>query len=131
MQKIKKRGIRFVMAMILTLSLTACGKDSDLVDVTDLQQYKTDYVGDSPNVVNIVCHQEYPKGYSYDHIEIHSKTKPYGLKVFLKIEPKTEKIEVQLQVNADMTFELIANLGTLDFVNVDTEEIIASYEKSK
>ena len=32
----------------------------------DLTQYKTDYVGDAPNVVDIVSHQEYPKEYSYE-----------------------------------------------------------------
>ena len=48
------------------LSLSACGKtDEDYMNY-DLTQYKTDYVGDAPNVVDIVSHQEYPKEYSYE-----------------------------------------------------------------
>ena len=34
----------------------------------------------------------------------------------------------ELQVNADMTFDLIGNLGTIDYKTADSKEIIASYE---
>ncbi len=96
---------------------------------SDLSQYKTDYVGDSSNVINIVSGQEYPEGYSYDSIEIQSETEPYGLTVFLKDEPSAVKLEDELQVNADMTFDLIGNLGTIDYKTTDSKEIIASYER--
>ena len=33
---------------------------------------------------------------------------------FLKVEPSASKIEDELQVNADMIFDLIGNLGTLE-----------------
>jgi hypothetical protein len=98
-------------------------------EIPDLSQYKTDYVGDSSNVINIVSSQEYPEGYSYDSIEIQSETEPYGLTVFLKDEPSAPKLEDELQVNADMTFDLIGNLGTLDYKIADSKEIIASYER--
>ena len=88
-----------------------------------------DYIGDSSNVINIVSGQEYPEGYSYDSIQIQSETKPYGLTVFLKVEPSAVKIEDELQVNADMTFDLIGNLETLDYKIADSKEIIASYER--
>ena len=39
------------------------------------------------------------------------------------------KLEDELQVNADMTFDLIGNLGTLDYKIADSKEIIASYER--
>ena len=42
----------------------------ELYEIPDLSQYKTDYVGDSSNVINIVSGQEYPEGYSYDSIQI-------------------------------------------------------------
>ena len=38
-------------------------------------------------------------------------------------------IEDELQVNAEMTFDLIGNLGTLDYKIADSKEIIASYER--
>ena len=50
-----------------------------------MSQYKTDYVGDAPKVINIVSGQNYPDGYSYDSIEIQSETEPYELTVFLKV----------------------------------------------
>ena len=62
-------------------------------------------------------------------IQIQSETKPYGLTVFLKVEPSAVKIEDELQVNADMTFDLIGNLETLDYKIADSKEIIASYER--
>lgn len=104
-------------------------KKEKLYEIPDLSQYKTDYVGDSSNVINIVNGQEYPEGYSYDSIEIQSETEPYGLTVFLKDEPSAVKLEDELQVNADMTFDLIGNLGTIDYKTADSKEIIASYER--
>ena len=104
-------------------------KKEKLYEIPDLSQYKTDYVGDSSNVINIVSSQEYPEGYSYDSREIQSETEPYGLTVFLKDEPSAPKREDELQVNADMTFDLIGNLGTLDYKIADSKEIIASYER--
>ena len=53
----------------------------------------------------------------------------YGLTVFLKDEPSAAKLEDELQVNADMTFDLIGNLGTIDYKTADSKEIIASYER--
>ena len=63
------------------------------------------------------------------HSTRQSETKPYGLTVFLKVEPSAVKIEDELQVNADMTFDLIGNLETLDYKIADSKEIIASYER--
>ena len=57
------------------------------------------------------------------------ETEPYGLTVFLKDEPSAVKLEDELQVNADMTFDLIGNLGTIDYKTADSKEIIASYER--
>lgn len=104
-------------------------KKEKLYEIPDLSQYKTDYIGDSSNVINIVSGQEYPEGYSYDSIEIQSETEPYGLTVFLKDEPSAVKLEDELQVNADMTFDLIGNLGTIDYKTADSKEIIALYER--
>ena len=118
--------------MLVTVSImliSACGKKEKLYEIPDLSQYKTDYVGDSSNVINIVSSQEYPEGYSYDSIEIQSETEPYGLTVFLKDEPSASRIADELQVNADMTFNLIGNLGTLEYRIADSKEIIASYER--
>ena len=121
--------IAIMLVAVSIMLISACGKKEKLYEIPDLSQYKTDYVGDSSNVINIVSGQEYPEGYSYDSIQIQSETKPYGLTVFLKVEPSAVKIEDELQINADMTFDLIGNLETLDYKIADSKEIIASYER--
>ena len=118
-----------MLVAVSIMLISTCGKKEKLYEIPDLSQYKTDYVGDSSNVINIVSGQEYPEGYSYDSIEIQSETEPYGLTVFLKAEPSASMLEDELQVNADMTFDLIGNLGTLDYKTADSKEIIASYER--
>ena len=125
----KKKVLAIMLVAMSIMLISACGKEENLYEIPDLSQYKTDYVGDSSNVINIVSGQEYPEGYSYDSIEIQSETEPYGLTVFLKDELSAVKLEDELQVNADMTFDLIGNLGTIDYKTADSKEIIVSYER--
>ena len=125
----KKKVIAIILVVLSIMSVPACGKKEKMYEVPDLSQYKTDYVGDSSNVIKIVSGQDYPEGYIYDSLEIQSEREPYGLTVFLKVEPSAVKIEDELQVNADMTFDLIGNLETLDYKIADSKEIIASYER--
>ena len=125
----KKKVLAIMLVTVSIMLISACGKKEKLYEIPNLSQYKTDYVGDSSNVINIVSGQEYPEGYSYDSIEIQSETEPYGLTVFLKYEPSASRIADELQVNADMTFNLIGNLGTLEYRIADSKEIIASYER--
>ena len=91
-----KKVIPIILFTVSAILLSACGRKEELYEIPDLSQYKTDYVGDSSNVINIVSGQEYPEGYSYDSIQIQSETKPYGLTVFLKVEPSAVKIEDEL-----------------------------------
>lgn len=127
----KKKAFAMILCILSIIFISACGKKEavTLYETPDLSQYKTDYVGDASNVTNIVSRQDYPEGYSYDSIEIQSETEPYGLTVFLKSEPSASMPEDALQVNADMTFDLIGNLGTLDYKIADSKEMIASYER--
>ena len=89
----KKKVLAIMLIAMSIMLISACGKKEKLYEIPDLSQYKTDYVGDSSNVINIVSGQEYPAGYSYDSIEIQSETEPYGLTVFLKDEPSAAKLE--------------------------------------
>lgn len=126
----KRNVIAAALVILSLMSFTACGgRTKELYEVPDLSQYKTEYVGDAPNVVNIVSQQDYPEGYSYDSIEIQSETEPYGLTVFLKAAPAASEIEDELQTNADMAFDLIGNLDTLEYREADSKELIAAYER--
>ena len=66
----KKKVLAIMLVAMSIMLISACGKKEKLYEIPDLSQYKTDYVGDSSNVINIVSGQEYPAGYSYDSIEI-------------------------------------------------------------
>ena len=66
----KKKVLAIMLVAVSIMLISACGKKEKLYEIPDLSQYKTDYVGDSSNVINIVSGQEYPEGYSYDSIEI-------------------------------------------------------------
>lgn len=126
----KERASLTILAIVSVVCLAACGgKAKELYEVPDLSKYKTEYVGDASNVVKIASEQDYPEGYSYDSIEIQSETEPYRLTVFLKEEPSASKIEDELQVNADMVFDLIGNLETLEYREADSKELIAAYER--
>ena len=73
----KKKVLAIMLVTVSIMLISTCGKKEKLYEILDLSQYKTDYVGDSSNVINIVSSQEYPEGYSYDSIEIQSETEPY------------------------------------------------------
>ena len=81
----KRKILAIIPIVMLIISLSACGRKETLYEIPDLSQYKTDYVGDSSNVINIVSKQDYPEGYSYDSIEIQSETKPYEYVAFLEM----------------------------------------------
>ena len=125
----KKEGIASILSIVLIVLTSTCGRKETMYEIPDLSQYRTDYVGDSSKVINIVSRQDYPEGYSYEGIAIQSEKEPYGLTVFLKVEPSATKLEDELQVNADMTFDLIRNLKKLDYKIADSKEMIASYER--
>ena len=88
----KKKVLAIMLVAVSIMLISTCGKKEKLYEIPDLSQYKTDYVGDSSNVINIVSSQEYPEGYSYDSIEIQSETEPYGLTVFLFLDRKSTRL---------------------------------------
>ena len=66
----KKKVLAIMLVAVSIMLISACGKKEKLYEIPDLSQYKTDYIGDSSNVINIVSGQEYPAGYSYDSIAV-------------------------------------------------------------
>ena len=115
----KKKVLAIMLVAMSIMLISACGKKEKLYEIPDLSQYKTDYVGDSSNVINIVSGQEYPEGYSYDSIEIQSETEPYGLTVFLKDEPSVKNMNL-----IDTPFLPDLPVAQLHWIIADKEECI-------
>lgn len=95
----------------------------------NLEQYKTDYVGDNSKVSQLAALQDYPEGYTYDHIEIQSDKEPYQLVVFLKVEKASDKVAEELQSNSQSLFDLIGNLEQVAFVDTTSQEEIAHFTR--
>ena len=56
-----KKVMPIILFTLSAILLSACGRKEELYETPDLSQYKTDYIGDSSNVINIVSGQEYPE----------------------------------------------------------------------
>lgn len=126
------RQIKYILLLVLfMMALTSCNKATKERSLSDLSDYKTDYVGDAPSVVNIVSGLDYPQGYTYDSIEIQSKEEPYGLTVFLNVDAEAAECNLQeaLKENASMTLNLIGNLEILKYKILGSDEVVATYEK--
>ena len=48
------KTLALILSVISITSISSCGKKEALYEIPDLSQYKTDYVGNSSNVINIV-----------------------------------------------------------------------------
>ena len=49
----KKKVLAIMLVTVSIMLISTCGKKEKLYEILDLSQYKTDYVGDSSNVINI------------------------------------------------------------------------------
>ncbi|HFI0787465.1 TPA: DUF4825 domain-containing protein [Streptococcus suis] len=116
-----------LMTILTTIFLSACQPAENEID--SLEQYRTEYIGDSNNVIKIVSLQDYPSGYTYDHIEIRSDEEPYELIIYLKVTEMPDSDYLELEQNSNSIFDLIANLGKVTFVNEETQKEIVSYHK--
>lgn len=94
----------------------------------DLEQYRTDYIGDAPKVSNIAQLLPYPKDYRYSSIELQTRTEPYELIVYLNGKDKAQQED--FESCATTAFNLIGNMGIISFREAESEEIIASFTRS-
>ncbi|WP_392453008.1 DUF4825 domain-containing protein [Streptococcus parasuis] len=116
-----------LLTILTTIFLSACQPAKNEMD--SLEQYRTEYIGDNNNVIKIASLQDYPTGYTYDHIEIRSDEEPYELIIYLKVTEMPESDYLDLEQNSNSIFDLIANLGKITFVNEETQKEIVSYNK--
>ena len=97
------------------------------IDLVDLEQYRTEYIGDAINVSAIAQHLPYPSGYSYSSIELQTSTEPYELIIYLNGEDNVQ--EKELKHCATTAFNLIGNMGIISFRNADSKSVIASFDR--
>ncbi|WP_313166590.1 DUF4825 domain-containing protein [Streptococcus parasuis] len=116
-----------LVTILTTIFLSACQPAKNEMD--SLEQYRTEYIGDNNNVIKIASLQDYPTGYTYDHIEIRSDEEPYELIIYLKVTEMPDSDYLDLEQNSNSIFDLIANLGKITFVNEETQKEIVSYNK--
>ena len=116
-----------LLTILTTVFLSACQPAKNEMD--SLEQYRTEYIGDNNNVIKIASLQDYPTGYTYDHIEIRSDEEPYELIIYLKVTEMHDSDYLDLEQNSNSIFDLIANLGKITFVNEETQKEIVSYNK--
>lgn len=116
-----------LLTILTTIFLSACQPAKNEMD--SLEQYRTEYIGDNNNVIKIASLQDYPTGYTYDHIEIRSDEEPYELIIHLKVTEMPDSDYLDLEQNSNSIFDLIANLGKITFVNEETQKEIVSYNK--
>lgn len=102
--------------------------DTGIVDPPDLEQYRTDYIGDAPKVSAIAQQLPYPAGYIYSSIELQTSAKPYELIVYLDGEGSVQKKD--FESCALTAFNLIGNMGIISFRNVDSQSAIASFYRT-
>lgn len=93
----------------------------------DLEQYRTDYIGDAPKVSNIAQLLPYPKDYRYSSIELQTRTEPYELIVYLNGKDKVQQED--FESCATTAFNLIGNMGIISFREAESEETIASFTR--
>ncbi|MDG4524052.1 DUF4825 domain-containing protein [Streptococcus suis] len=116
-----------LLTILTTIFLSACQPAKNEMD--SLEQYRTEYIGDNNNVIKIASLQDYPTGYTYDHIEIRSDEEPYELIIYLNVTEMPDSDYLELEQNSNSIFDLIANLGKITFVNEETQKEIVSYNK--
>ena len=116
-----------LLTILTTIFLSACQPAKNEMD--SLEQYRTEYIGDNNNVIKIASLQDYPTGYTYDHIEIRSDEEPYELIIYLNVTEMPDSDYLDLEQNSNSIFDLIANLGKITFVNEETQKEIVSYNK--
>ena len=114
----KKPAFWIVIAAVLACAAVAVCFLTDPIDETDemdpgviaeLEQYRTEWIGDAPKVSHIAQLLPYPKDYHYSSLELQTREEPYELIVYLN---GTDPVQQEDFVNcAAIAFDLIGNMG--------------------
>lgn len=120
------RRIVFILILsIMSLVFVSCGKK---IVEKSLYDYKTDYVGDNTKVVHIIEKLPYKDGVTVTSTQLLTDNEPYGIRIFIENSQLLDMEE--LFKNTVVSFALIGNLDTIEYVDDISKEILHSFDRA-
>jgi Tfp pilus assembly major pilin PilA len=121
-------GILMVAVIIAILYTNYFSKDrtadNNSNTTVDLIKYKSAYVGDNSNIINLLS--ELPLGNYRNEVSLETSSKPYGISVKYDLSVSSmsiEAIEATFEKIATMIFALIDNVDQISFIYEPDNEI--------
>ena len=120
------RRITFILILsIMSLVFVSCG-NKKIVEKS-LYDYKTDYVGDNTKVVHIIQELPYKDGVTITSTQLLTDKEPYGIQIFIE---NSQSLDMEdLFKNTVVSFALIGNLDTIEYVDNTSKEILHSFNR--
>lgn len=125
--------IAAILLILATSMLSNPLKAKDSADPYEqLWESRTEYIGNAGKVSTISGHLNYPKPFQYDHIELQTKSEPYGLTIYIAAdESAVEQLAItellamtapEFHRNALLLFGLIGNVDEIAFQVTNNEQ---------
>ena len=125
----KNKKLKIIILLTVCIIFTACGKSQN--SEKNIYEYKTKYVGDNSKVINILSNLKYPKGTSYNSVQILSEKEPYGILVKLNINSRKIPVKNDFLRNTAIMFALIENLSFVKYVNILDNKVVAEFTRNE
>jgi hypothetical protein len=124
-----------VLAVVVGIGLISNPKIEKTELMTKTQSYlnnRTEYVGNASKVTGVISLLTFPDNVAYDHIELQTSEKPYGITIYLKTgEGKLEEAMVSdyklYQKNSLILFSLIGNADSITYLLSDGSKATPCY----
>ncbi len=91
------------------------------LSVSEIWNYRTEYIGNNSAVGNIASQLQYPKHLEYNGISLQTEKEPYSLTIMLQeqegieVAIVDEELELRNKINACILFSLVQNLDEVTF----------------
>lgn len=122
--KLGKTMLKVIVLVALVFGVVGCSNE-ELEN--NLYNLKTSSIKSEQNVDNILSSLSYPKEYEYSNVEILSKDKSSGLKVYLKEDVPNDNRD--FFENAVILFSLVDDIDSISFVSEKRNEILDSHKR--
>lgn len=125
----KKPTFWFVVITFIAVSIFCFGFSSDPINnvskkdsISDLYQYRTEYVGNNSKVVQIIERLKIPETFSRTKVQLHTNKSPYAVSITYKTTSGVAHQFIQntdqalFDANAITMFALIKNMDKVQFI---------------